>query len=73
MAAGARTKFRKWDRYGNRNNVRGQGCDMHDATEIWLYGLPDDIRYGIEPVSILYTGSVYGRTLKKVKDALFLG
>ncbi|RLB65306.1 MAG: hypothetical protein DRH04_10625 [Deltaproteobacteria bacterium] len=54
---------------------------MHDATEIWLYGLPDGIRhsllvdairYGIELVSILYTtGSVYGRTLKEVKDTLF--
>ena len=53
---------------------------MYDATEIWLYGLPDGIRhsllvdairYGIEPVSILYTGSVYGRTLNGIKDALF--
>jgi len=45
---------------------------MHDATEIWLYGLPDGIRYGIELVSIMYaTGLVYGRTLKEVKDTLF--
>ncbi len=44
---------------------------MHNATEIWLYELPDAIRYGIEPVSILYTGLVYGRTLNGIKDALF--
>ncbi len=44
---------------------------MHDVTEIWLYGLPDAIRYGTEPVGILYTGLVYGRTLNGIKDALF--
>ena len=36
MTAGARTKFRKGGRYGNRNNVQGRGYDMHDATDIWL-------------------------------------
>jgi hypothetical protein len=44
------------------------------------YGMPggirhsllvDAIRYGIELVSIRYTGSVYGQTLKGVKDTLF--